>query len=141
MINTRILLYSGLILACWCNNVVADNTCPVDASWLKTPSMPTEVKQSAGSGDSTFCDFYQFSTQAYLYLMSQNSEGQRNFLDQSQYSVLEFDEQGHPANSCDDEVTGETFRTHLNKADSSSLSTRQAGDSATIYAQDANVVY
>ncbi|WP_419572236.1 mannan-binding protein [Rheinheimera sp.] len=130
------LLLIGLALP-----VLADTSCPVDASWLSNPTMPTEVKQSAGPGNSTFCDFYQFSTQTYLYLMSANSQGQRNFMDASQYALLEFDNQGNPANSCDNMVKGPTLRTSLNKADSTSISTQQAGDGATIYAQDGNVVY
>src|SRR5687767_7967734 len=44
--------------------------CAADPSWFSAPSMPTEVKQSAGPGDSTFCDFYQFSWQAFAYLMA-----------------------------------------------------------------------
>lgn len=115
--------------------------CPVDPSWLTSPSMPTEVKKSGSDGSSNFCDFYQFSTQTFLYLMSQNSKGQRNFMDQTMYSVLEFDANGRPANSCDSAITGPTLRTSLEKADSVSISTEQAGDGATIYAQDGNVVY
>ncbi|WP_337881548.1 mannan-binding lectin [Rheinheimera sp.] len=141
MNTTRTLVGASLLLAGFCAPAMADTSCPVDPSWLSSPSMPTEVKQSAGPGDSTFCDFYQFSTQAYLYLMSQNSKGQRNFMDPSQYAVLEFDNQGNPANSCDATVTGPTLRTSLDKADSTSISTEQAGDGATIYAQDGNVVY
>lgn len=115
--------------------------CPVDPSWISNPSMPVEVKKSGSDGSSTFCDFYQFSNQAFLYLMSQNSKGQRNFMDQTVYPVLEFDAKGNPVNSCDAQVTGATLRTSLDKGDSTSISTEQAGDSATIYAQDGNVVY
>lgn len=141
MKNKRMLLCSSLILAGLSAHAVAADTCTVDQGWLTNPAMPTEVKQSAGPGDSTFCDFYQFSTQAYLYLMSNNSSGQRNLMDPNQYAVLEFDADGNPANSCDAAVTGPTLRTRLNKASDSSLSTGQAGDGATIYAQDGNVIY
>ncbi|MBY0418352.1 MAG: mannan-binding protein, partial [Pararheinheimera sp.] len=115
--------------------------CPVDPNWIKNPSMPVEVKKSGSDGSSNFCDFYQFSNQAFLYLMSQNSKGQRNFMDQSVYPLLEFDAKGNPANSCDNSITGATLRTSLDKGDSTSISTEQAGDGATIYAQDSNVVY
>lgn len=115
--------------------------CPVDPNWLNNPSMPVEVKKSGSDGSSNFCDFYQFSNQAFLYLMSQNSAGQRNFMDQTVYPLLEFDAQGNPVNSCDETVTGATLRTSLDKGDSTSISTEQAGDGATIYAQDGNVVY
>lgn len=39
--------------------------CPVDPSWISNPSMPVEVKKSGSDGSSTFCDFYQFSNQAF----------------------------------------------------------------------------
>lgn len=113
--------------------------CPVKSEWLTKPSFPKEVAKSAANGGSTFCDFYQFSTQAYLYLMSPaaGSAGLRNFQVQKNYPVLEFNSDGTPANSCDETVTALTLSTSLEK----SLSTGQAGGGATIYAQDGNVVY
>lgn len=113
--------------------------CPVNSEWLTNPSLPTEVAKSGAKGGSTFCDFYQFSTQAYLYLMSpsKKSPGLRNFQVQSDYPLLEHNPDNSPANSCDDSVTAHTLRTSLEK----SLSTEQAGGGATIYAQDGNVVY
>lgn len=120
----------------------ATSACPVDPNWLKNPSLPTEVKKSGSDGSSNFCDFYQFSTQTFLYLMSQNSNGQRNFMNQANYPVLEFKEDGSPANSCDNSITGPTLRTALTKAGAgTSVTTGQAGGGATIYAQDGNVVY
>lgn len=154
MNTLKILSAGSLVLALCCastpvsanqaykaTTVGAAAACPVDPAWLNSPSMPTEVKKSGSDGSSTFCDFYQFSTQAFLYLMSQNSSGQRNFMNQALYPVLEFDASGNPMNSCDNAVTGATLRTSLDKADSTSISTEQAGDGATIYAQDTNVVY
>ena len=113
--------------------------CPVKSEWLTTPSFPAEVAKSGADGSSTFCDFYQFSTQAYLYLMSPSKTDPklRNFQVQSNYPVLEFNSNGTPANSCDDTVSAVTLRTALKK----SFSTGQAGGGATIYAQDGNVVY
>lgn len=113
--------------------------CPVKSEWLTSPSFPTEVAKSGADGSSTFCDFYQFSTQAYLYLMSpsKSHSGLRNFQVQSNYPVLEFNSDGTPGNSCDETVSGLTLSTSLEK----SLSTGQAGGGATIYAQDGNVVY
>lgn len=150
----RINIWSGLSLVSLAlmiaNPVSAQQTytvsdpaaaCPVDPNWIKNPSMPVEVKKSGSDGSSNFCDFYQFSNQAFLYLMSQNSKGQRNFMDQTVYPVLEFDDKGNPANSCDNAITGATLRTSLDKGDNTSISTEQAGDGATIYAQDTNVVY
>ncbi|MCS6122809.1 mannan-binding lectin [Shewanella baltica] len=116
--------------------------CPVEESWLTSPSLPQEVKTSASDGSSTFCDFYQFSTQTFLYLMSQGKSGLRNYQDEANYPVLEFNDDGSPANSCDREITGKVLRTHLLKtAGASSITTGQAGGGATIYAQDGNVVY
>lgn len=116
--------------------------CPVDPTWVSQPSLPTEVKKSGADGSSTFCDFYQFSTQAFLYLMSPTSDGSmRNFQQQSQFHVLEFNG-AQPGNSCDSAVTGMTLRTSVDKSvPGSSMSTGQAGSHATIYAQDGNVIY
>ncbi|OZG73939.1 mannan-binding protein [Hahella sp. CCB-MM4] len=114
--------------------------CPVNSEWLTSPSLPTEVKQSGSDGSSTFCDFYQFSTQTFLYLMSPVSSGNmRNFQVQADYPLLEFNDDGTPANSCDSTIDGPTLRMSLDKT--SSISTGQAGGGATIYAQDGNVVY
>ncbi len=114
--------------------------CAVSPEWLTSPSLPTEVKQSGSDGSSTFCDFYQFSTQTYLYLMSPaKTGGIRNFQVQANYPLLEFNDDGTPANSCDSTIDGPTIRTSLAKI--SSTSTGQAGGGATIYAQDGNVVY
>src|SRR6187551_3085758 len=61
--------------------------CVADPAWFTAPSMPTEVKQSGGPGDSTFCDFYQFSWQTLAYLMAQSKVDPkiRNFEDTKQY--------------------------------------------------------
>ncbi|VXC04751.1 Mannan-binding protein [Pseudomonas sp. 8Z] len=117
-------------------------SCPVDPTWITNPSLPTEVKKSGADGSSNFCDFYQFSTQAFLYLMSPAKDGSgRNFQQQSQFHVLEF-EGDKPGNSCDDKVTGLTLRASVDKsAPGSSMSTGQAGSHASIYAQDGNVIY
>jgi len=112
-------------------------SCPVDSSWILRPSLPQEVKKSAGTA-SNFCDFYQFSTQAYLYLMSQASNGLRQFQQQQQFPLLEFGDNNQPLNPCDNEISGLTLRTSLQKKP---LSTGQAGGGATIYAQDGHVVY
>lgn len=122
----------------------AASACPVDPAWLTSPSLPVpfEVKRSGADGSSDFCDFYQFSTQTFLYLMSESSGKQRNFQVQANYPLLEFNADGTPANACDESIDGATLRTHLLKAGTgNSLGTGQAGGGATIYAQDGNVVY
>ena len=112
--------------------------CNVEKSWLINPSLPKEVAKSAPDGSSNFCDFYQFSSQTYLYLMSESSPGVRNFQDLSQFPLLEHDIKGNPVDSCDEKVTGMTLRTSLDK---SSLGTTQAGSSSTIYDKSGDIVY
>lgn len=117
----------------------ATAACTVESAWLTNPSLPLEVKKSGADGSSNFCDFYQFSTQTFLYLMSQaNGSDKRNFEVEKNYPLLEFNDDGSPANSCDDTIDGLTLRSSLAKT---STSTGQAGGGATIYAQDGNVVY
>lgn len=119
----------------------ATSTCVANPAWLTSPSIPKEVKKSGSDGTSNFCDFYQFSWQAYLYLMTPSSSGSstRNFQVLANYPLLEFDAtSGNPVNSCDETVTGATIRTALDKT---SVSTGQAGGGATIFAQDRNVIY
>ncbi|BFM48685.1 hypothetical protein THO17_08480 [Marinomonas sp. THO17] len=114
--------------------------CPVDATWLTQPSLPVEVKKSGADGSSNFCDFYQFANQTYLYLMSPSTSEPklRNFQVNEQFSLLEFNDDGTPADSCDMAISGSTLRTGLQK---SSLITGQAGGGATIYDQEGNVIY
>lgn len=118
--------------------------CAADPTWFPNPSaMPTEVKTSNPDGTSTFCDFYQFSYHAFLYLMSPNSgdASKRNFQVNSDYHILEFNADGSPENSCDDTVSANTLRTALDKSQKIPEIIHQAGDGATIYDQNGNVVY
>lgn len=123
--------------------------CAADASWFSAPSMPTEVKKSGGDGSSNFCDFYQFSWQAFAYLMAPSAADPtvRNFEDVSQFPELEVNSDGSPANSCDGKVTGKTlFVRTMKPVDGGTefvLPERigQAGGGATIYDQNGNVVF
>ncbi len=120
------------------------SACPADASWFPpTSSMPSEVKKSNPDGTSNFCDFYQFSYQAFLYLMSPSSGDSsiRNFQVLANYPTFETNADGSPANSCDDSVTGQRFRVSLRKTQGIPERINQAGDGATIYDQNGNVVY
>ena len=71
----------------------------------------------------------------------------RNFLDPSQFYELEVKSDGSPANSCDGSATGKKVfvRTVKNKDGGTEIiipeRINQAGDSATIYDQNENVVY
>lgn len=111
--------------------------CPVNPEWITTPSLPSEVKKSGSDGTSTFCDFYQFSSQTFLYLMSPANNNLRNFQVQSKFPLLEYNKDGNPENSCDRDISGMTLRTNLSKK---TTSTGQAGSGAVIYAQDKNVI-
>jgi len=143
MITKKILSICGLfILSMFILPLtVSANTsdCKVNPDWLTKPFLPDEVKKSGADGTSTFCDFYQFSTQAFLYLMSpvSKSDNKRNFQVQANYPILEYNGSGQPGNSCDTLIEGTTLRTHLAKT----IGTGQAGGGATIYAQDGNVIY
>jgi len=114
--------------------------CAVDPAWISSPSMPVEVKKSGSDGSSNFCDFYQFSWQAYFYLMSPVKAGSdtRQFQVAKNYPLLEFTAEGQPANSCDETVTENTLRTMLNKTP---ILTHQAGSGVAIFDQNENVVY
>ena len=117
--------------------------CAADKTWFTNPSMPIEVKKSAPNGESNFCDFYQFSWQAFIYLMSPSDKesAQRNFQVTSNYPILEVSKDKKPVNSCDDTITENTLFVSLDKAHGLPERIHQAGDSATIYDQQGDVVY
>lgn len=144
MSTLRSLSIGSLLLSSMCmlpetaSASYASAQCSVDPAWISNPSLPVEIDKSDADGTSNFCDFYRFSTQTFLYLMSPSGQGDmRRFQMQANYPVLESNIDGSPANSCDDSVAGSTLRTSLAK----DMSTGQAGGGATIYAQDGNVVY
>lgn len=123
--------------------------CSADASWFTSPSMPKEVKKSGSDGASDFCDFYQFSWQAFAYLMAPSAANPsvRNFEDTSQFPELELNTDGTPANSCDGTQSGKTLFVRTIKPEDGGtefvLPERigQAGGGATIYDQNGNVVF
>jgi len=123
--------------------------CTADSTWFTNPSMPTEVKQSGADGTSNFCDFYQFSWQAFAYLMasSKDAAGVRNYEDTTQFFELEIQANGSPANSCDDKHGEKTFFVRTMKPEDGGTAfliperIGQAGGGATIYDQNGNVVY
>lgn len=123
--------------------------CSAEASWFSQPSLPMEVQQSNGPGDSSFCDFYQFSWQTFAYLMATSNSNPKvqNFQDKTQYYELEVDDKGQPANSCDDKHDAHTLFIRSTKPQENgtmfTIPERigQAGGGATIYDQNNNVVY
>ncbi|MCL1094066.1 mannan-binding lectin [Shewanella kaireitica] len=123
--------------------------CSAESSWFTSPSMPSEVKTSDGPGDSSFCDFYQFSWQTFAYLMaeSKNDPSVINFQDNTQFNQLELNLDGSPANSCDDKHDSQVLfiRTAKHEENGTDIvipeMIGQAGGGATIYDQNGNVVY
>ncbi|MGI2114921.1 mannan-binding protein [Shewanella frigidimarina] len=123
--------------------------CSADSSWFSQPSLPTEVKQSNGPGDSSFCDFYQFSWQSFAYLMATSKTNPQvlNFQDSTQFNELEVNTDGSPANSCDDKHDSHVLFIRSAKPQENGTTFTiperigQAGGGATIYDQNSNVVY
>ncbi|MCL1048626.1 mannan-binding protein [Shewanella abyssi] len=123
--------------------------CSAKASWFTSPSLPAEVAQSNGPGDSSFCDFYQFSWQTFAYLMATSTTDSSvlNFQDDTLFNELEVKPDGTPANSCDDIHDSQVLfiRTAKHEENDTTIiipeRIGQAGGSATIYDQNGNVVY
>lgn len=119
--------------------------CPSKSDWFPHPAaMPIEVAKSIDHGTaSNFCDFYQFSWHAFLYLMSPNASEptKRNFQVEANYPLLEISDDGKPVNSCDTQQSGSRMFVTLNKSNGIPEIINQAGDGATIYDQNKNVVY
>lgn len=124
-------------------------SCQADPNWFSKPALPQEVKKSGADGSSNFCDFYQFSWQAFTYLMAPTAKDAtlRNFTDQQQFPELEVNADGNAANSCDDVHQSFSFFVRASKPQDGDtpflLPQRigQAGSHATIYDQNGNVVY
>ena len=96
-------------------------SCMPDPDWLTTPSLPIEIAE----GES-FCDFYKFSLQSFVYFMSKNEDPKKwNFEDTKKFPVYNY---ASPGSSC--------------KKDLSTLSAsiNQAYENDVIYDQDGNVV-
>lgn len=144
-------LISSIILLIFINGPVQAEAynCPADSTWFSAPSMPKEVAQTAKGGGSTFCDFYQFSWQAFAYLMSPAKPGSsiKMFQDNKAYYELEINSDGTPANSCDEKKPGNTLFVRITKSEDTGAAFKmpedinQAGGGATIYDQNRNIVY
>lgn len=141
------MLLAGFFCACisFMTNVTSAqandaSACKLDPSWVSAPSMPTEVKKSGSDGTSNFCDFYQFSWQAYFYLMSPVAPGSdtRQFQVDANFPLMEFNADGSPANSCDDVVDHHSLRTGLDKTQ---FTTHQAGGGDVIFDQHGNAAF
>lgn len=114
--------------------------CKANPGWVSNPMPPDEVPDSGEN----FCDFYQFSWQWFLYLMSPSADNPelRNFQVASEYPVLQIGQ-----DSCANPSNQPTFFVRTVKVDDQDaefvLPERidQAGSKATIYDQSGNVVF
>lgn len=142
-----LLLCLTLVFAIWNQPAqAAGYSCPASNSWVTNPNPPEEVPLGK---DAQFCQFYQFSWQWFLQLMSPapGSNQLRNFEVAQNYPVLEIDENGNPLNSCDEKISGREFFIRTVKLAGAGgkftipRRTGQAGGGATIYDQNGNVVF
>ncbi|MPY24567.1 hypothetical protein [Shewanella sp. YLB-07] len=111
--------------------------CQFNPEWITSPSLATEVaksgKDDAGKPESTFCDFYQFSLQSFIYLMSTDPKtNEPYFYSLSDYPMYRYDDTN---DSCLETSPS------LKNIGMLSASINQAADNATIYDQQNNVVY
>lgn len=135
-------------------SIAADpNLCAANASWVSKPAPPEEVPLGK---QADFCQFYQFSWQWFLKMVSPvNASAKqtdvvnppRFFQDLKNFPELEANDQGTPLNSCDDLRDGNRLFVRAIKpvAGDGSFSipkrTGQAGGGDVIYDQNGNVVY
>ncbi|NER31033.1 MAG: hypothetical protein F6J89_26295 [Symploca sp. SIO1C4] len=116
--------------------------CLASADWVNKPNPPSEIPGNPKT--QTFCQFYQFSWQWFLYLMSPSASDPslRNFQDAKNYPILQV-----TGDSCSSNATEPVFfiRTVKDLKDAGEFvlpeRINQAGDAATIYAQNDNVVF
>ena len=117
--------------------------CAPDSSWVTAPSFPNEVQDHG----STLCDFYQFSWQSFLYLVSPaavaDSEGDRNFQIEAEFPDLQVS-----GDSCAAGSAGKALFVRTRKPSASTGEfviperINEAGSAAaTIYDQNGNVVF
>ncbi len=115
--------------------------CPASPDWVTKPNPPSEIP----GGGTDFCQFYQFSWQWFLALVSPAESGEvRTFQVSENYPVLRAEGDSR-ARQSDEDMQGLFVR--LQKSDDPSAEfiiperVHQAGDQATIYDQSGNVAY
>ena len=116
--------------------------CIASKDWVTNPNPPNEIP----GGGTDFCQFYQFSWQWFLYLMSPSKSDPsiRNFQDTKNYPILQAN---NKINSCKSNATEPVFFVRMVKDQKDQaefiLPERidQAGSGATIYAQNGDVVF
>ncbi len=116
-------------------------TCMASSDWVTQPNPPNEIP---GDGEN-FCQFYQFSWQWFLYLMSPSASDAslRNFQNTQDYPILQVEGE----DSCSSKATEPVFFLRMVKdpKDESEFvlpeRISQAGGGATIYSQNKDVVF
>lgn len=130
--NTTVQAHSHAAKSAW--------PCEASASWLTTPP-PTEIP----GGGSNFCQFYQFAWHWFIYLMgpSDADPAVRRFEDTAKYPILLG-----TADSCTNAENAKprffvrmTKDTQPNGEHVIPEEIGQAGDGATIYDQNGNVIF
>jgi hypothetical protein len=113
----------------------AEYSCEAQSSWITDPNAPNEVPLGK---QADFCEFYQFSWQWFLQLMSpaKTNDVIRQFQNTVKYPLLEAD--GH--DSCDGVITSKTLVTSLNKVDLPERTGQAGTNGKGIYDQHGNAV-
>ena len=105
-------------------------------------SLPSDVANNPYTQDPEFCEFYQFSQDYFLYMISLNENNVPNFLDQSQFPLLETS----GTDSCDNIHPKHAFniRTVKSPTDKAEFVIPERIDQAgaqALYDQNGNVVF
>lgn len=136
-----------LMIITWSSPIQAKSySCPASSSWVTNPNPPEEIPLGQNA---QFCQFYQFSWQWFLQLMSPAGGGNqfRNFEVVDNYPILNADPSGKPVNSCDESASKKLLFIRSTKPVGSGGTfhfperTGQAGGGDTIYDQNGNVVF
>lgn len=114
-------------------------SCVANKSWITSPNAPAEVPKGK---DADFCEFYQFSWQWFLQLVSPvKGQDIRQFQVQKNYPVLEATGQ----NSCDQQINGPVLFAALNKIKNGFDIPERTGQAGTggeaIFDQAKNIVF
>lgn len=118
------------------------STCNASASWISNPNPPSEVPEGANAD---FCDFYQFSWQWFLELVSPSTADPslRNFQVATNYPLL----QASGVDSCAADAPLQAVFVRVEKDQGADTPfvlperTGQAGGGDTIFDQNGNVVF
>jgi hypothetical protein len=101
---------------------VLPGSCLPSPNWITTPSLPIEIAKKE-----SFCDFYKFSLQSFVYFLSKDKKTSNwNFEDKDKFPVYNY---ASPGSSCKKDLA--TLSTSIN----------QAFNNEVIYDNNNEVVY